>query len=88
MAVDKDMAYGFADKIRQPGGGLNGIAFMRKRLVPRGPRTGWLRVCPSAQLPGGNTEYFAGAFLGKALIDRFTYDIDHSLFDLKFERAA
>ena len=88
VAVDKDMAYGFADKIRQPGGGFNSVAFMRKRLVPRGSRTGWLRICPSAQLPGSDPEYLAGAFLGKTMNDGFIYDINHSLFDLKFEMAV
>ena len=88
MAVDEDMAYGFTDKIRQPGGGLNSVTFMWKRLVPCGPKTDWLRVCPSAELSGSDPEYFAGAFLGKALGDSFIHDIDHSSFDLKFEMAV
>ena len=86
--MDKDMAYGLADKIRQPGGGFNSVMFMRKRLVPCGPRLNWLRVYPSAQLPGSDPEYLAGSFLGKALSDGFIYDGNHSLFDLKFKMAV
>jgi len=60
MTVDEDMAHGLADKIRQPGSGLNGVAFMIKRLVPCGSRPDRLRICPSAELSGSDPEYLAG----------------------------
>ena len=62
MTVDKDMAYGFTDKLRCPGSGFNSIAFMLKRLVPGGPRPNRLRVCPPAEFPGSNIKYPAGPF--------------------------
>jgi hypothetical protein len=87
MPVDEDMAYRFADKIWFPGSGFNSIAFVRKRLVPGSPRPYRLRVCPPAELPGSDTEYPAGAFLGESLNNGIIYDINHNSFDLKFEMA-
>ena len=88
MAVDKDMTYRFADKLRRPGSGFNSIAFMRKCFVPCGPRPDKIRIYPSAEFPGSNPEYLAGAFLGKALSDSIIYNSNHSFFDLKFEMAV
>ena len=82
------MAYRLADKIRSPGGGLYRVTLMLKYLVPGNPGLMRIGIRPSAQFPGSDPEDFAGAFLGKALNDSFTYDIDHSLFDLLFEMTV
>ena len=88
MSVNEDMAYRFTDKLRFPGSSFNCIAFMRKRFVPCGARLYRFWICPPAEFPGSNSEYPAGAFLGKALSGSFIYYINHSFFDLKFEMAV
>jgi hypothetical protein len=87
MAMDKDMAYRFSYKLRLPSGGFDSIAFMLKYFIPGDPRPDRLWIQPSAELPGKNTEYLAGLFLGKALSDRVVYDSNHSLFNLEFKMA-
>src|SRR3989338_345695 len=87
VPVNKDMAYRLADKLRCPGSGFNGIAFIHKRLIPGGPGFNRLWICPSAQFPGSNPKNPACAFLGKALTDSFVYGINHSSFYLKFKMA-
>ena len=88
VAVDKDMAYRLADKIRPPGGGLYRVTFMLKYLIPGNPGLMRLEIRPSAQFPGSDPGYFAGYPLGKALHDGFIYYINHGSFNLKFKMAA
>src|SRR3989338_852128 len=77
VPVNKDMAYRFADKLRCPCSGFNRFAFMLEHFIPCGPGFNRLRICPPAQFPGGNSEYPAGAFLGKALHNSVVYNINH-----------
>ena len=85
--MNKDVAYGFSYKLRFPCGGFNRIAFMLKYFIPGDPRPDRLWIQPPAELPGKDTEYFAGLFLGKALSDRVIYDTNHSFFHLLFKMA-
>ncbi len=88
MAMDKDVAYGFSYKLRLPSGGFDSIAFMLKYFIPGSLRLRRLWIQPPAELPGKDTEYLAGLFLGKALSYRIVYDSNHSLFNLKFKMAV
>ena len=86
--MNKDVAYGFSDKLRFPGSGFDSIAFMLKYFIPGDPGPDRLWIQPPAELPGKNTKYFAGAFLSKALSNRVIYDSNHSKFDLLFKMAV
>jgi hypothetical protein len=82
------MAYGFSHKFRSPGSGLNGIAFVRKQLIPGDAGFKQFRIGPPAEFPWSNAENTAGALLGKAFINGFFYNSNHGFFNRKLEMAG
>lgn len=85
MAVYENVAYGFADQLRQPRGIFNGPAFMFKQFVPCDTLLDRLGIGPATEFSGMNPEYFARLFLFETFGNGLFDYIDHGFFEFQFK---